>query len=138
MSTRLFRAPRANVVRAFTDPALLVQWWGPKGFTNVFEEFDQRPGGLWRFVMHGPDGSEFRLTKEFIDVAPPERIVLRQLGGLHQFRMTMDFVEDGDATRVTWLMQFDSAEEGERVRPFVTAANEENFDRLETLLASMA
>ena len=138
VSTRVFDAPRATVFRAFTDPGRLTRWWGPKGFTNTFHEFDLRPGGTWRFVMHGPDGKDYPLTKEFVEVAAGERIVLRQLGGMHQFRMAMSFADEAGGTRVTWQMRFDSPEEGERVRAFVAAANEENFDHLETLLAAEA
>jgi len=52
--TRVFDAPRELVWKAWTDPKDLVHWWGPKGFTNTFQEIDVRPGGVWRFVMHAP------------------------------------------------------------------------------------
>lgn len=136
VSTRVFDAPRGVVFQAFTDPDRLVRWWGPKGFTNTFHEFDLRPGGAWRFVMHAPDGTDYPLTKEFLEVVPDERITLRQLGGMHQFRMAMTFADEDGGTRVTWRMRFEPAEEGERVRSFVAAANEENFDRLQALLAA--
>lgn len=60
VSTRVFDFPRDLVFGAWTDPAHLAHWWGPKGFTNSFHEFDLRPGGNWRFVMHGPDGVDYR------------------------------------------------------------------------------
>ncbi len=56
VSTRLVGAARELVFKAFTDPDHLAHWWGPNGFTNTFHEFDLRPGGTWRFVMHGPAG----------------------------------------------------------------------------------
>ena len=59
-NSRVFDAPPERVFRAWTDPNHLAQWWGPKGFTNTFEEFDLRPGGPWRFVMHGPDGTDYK------------------------------------------------------------------------------
>jgi uncharacterized protein YndB with AHSA1/START domain len=136
ISERVFDAPRPTVFGAFADPDRLSRWWGPKGFANTFHEFDLRPGGTWRFVMRGPDGTEYPLTKEFVEVVPGERIVLRQLGGLHQFRMAMSFAAEGGGTRVVWRMRFDSPEEGARVRSFVAAANEENFDRLQAFLAA--
>lgn len=138
VSSRVFAAAREVVFRAFTDPDRLARWWGPKGFTNTFQEFDPRPGGAWRFVMHGPDGTDYPLAKDFVEVVPGERIVLQQLGGLHRFRMAMTFADEGGGTRVTWRMRFESAAEGDRVRGFVTAANEENFDRLQSLLATGA
>lgn len=56
VATRILDAPREVVFRAFTDPDRLAHWWGPKGFTNTFHQFDPRPGGKWRFVMCGPAG----------------------------------------------------------------------------------
>lgn len=136
LSSRLLSAPRKAVFAAFLDPEVLARWWGPAGFTNQFHEFDPRPGGRWRFVMRGPDGSEYALAKEFVEVAAPERIVLRQVDAVHGFVMTMLFAEEGSGTRLTWRMRFDSQEEAEKVGVFVLAANEQNFDRLEAELGA--
>jgi uncharacterized protein YndB with AHSA1/START domain len=138
VSTRVLGAPRDVVFRAFTDPALLARWWGPKGFTSTFHAFDPRPGGVWRLVMHGPDGTPYPMTKEFVEVVAPERIVLRHSQGTHTFRMAMAFEDEAGRTRVTWRTRFESAGEAERVREVFAAANEENFDRLAALLASGA
>lgn len=59
VTSRVIDAPRERAFRAFSDPAHLAQWWGPKGFANIFNEFDLRPGGAWRFVMQGPDGMNY-------------------------------------------------------------------------------
>lgn len=134
VSARVFRAPRALVIQAFTDPAVLARWWGPEGFTSTFREFDLRPGGMWRFVMHGPDGTDYPMEQRFVEVALPDRIVLQHTHATHGFRMTMTFTDEGGGTRLTWRMRFDSAEEYARVGAFVQAANEQNFDRLEAQL----
>lgn len=136
VATRRFDRPRAVVFRAFTDPAVLARWWGPKGFTNTFQEFDPRPGGAWRFVMHGPDGTDYQNLNDFVEVVAGERIVFRHVKPMHRFRMTMAFADEAGGTRVTWRMQFESAEAAEKVRELVVSANEENFDRLEALLAT--
>ena len=60
IGTRVFDAPRELVFSAFTDPEHLAQWWGPDGFTMTTSAFDFRPGGVWRFVMHGPDGRDYQ------------------------------------------------------------------------------
>lgn len=57
--SRVFNAPRELVFRAWTEPQHLAQWWGPKNFTNTFHQFDPRPGGDWRFIMHGPNGTDY-------------------------------------------------------------------------------
>ncbi len=53
-SSRIVNAPRELVFMAWTDPQHLQNWWGPKGFTNTFHEFDLAPGGRWKYTMHGP------------------------------------------------------------------------------------
>ena len=130
VSTRLFAARPEAVFQAFMDPAVLARWWGPAGFTNQFEEFDPRPGGAWRLVMRGPDGTEYRMVKEFVEVVRGERIVLRHLDPEHGFTMTMAVAPEVGRTRLTWRMVFDSPEEAARVREHVVAANEQNLNRL--------
>jgi len=136
VSARVLDAPRQVVYRAFTDPSLLARWWGAAGFTNTFHEFDPRPGGAWRVVMHGPDGTDYRNESQFVDVVAPERIAFDHLRPMHRFRMTMTFDDEAGRTRLTWRMLFESPEEVDRVRGVITRANEENFDRLEAVLES--
>lgn len=138
VSTRVFAAPRELVFEAFSNPDHLVHWWGPTGFTNTFSEFDLRPGGAWRFVMHGPDGVEYQMAKDFVEVVKPERIVLQHLRPMHRFRMTMTFAEHSGKTELTWSMLFESAAELGRVQSLITEANEQNFDRLQAYLATMS
>jgi uncharacterized protein YndB with AHSA1/START domain len=133
VSTRVFGVSRERLFEAFSDPRQLAHWWGPKGFTNTFEEFDLRPGGAWRFTMHAPTGAEYHNASEFIEVAKPERIVFRHVRPVHDFQMTMTFADEGGGTRLTWHMLFEH-DEGEKMREFLATANEENFDRLEALL----
>jgi uncharacterized protein YndB with AHSA1/START domain len=73
--TRVFDAPRELVFEAWTDPKHITQWWGPKGFTTRVTQLDLRPGGKWRYVMIGPDGTEYPATGTFREIIPPERIV---------------------------------------------------------------
>lgn len=47
VTTRIINEPRDLVYAAWSDPDHLKNWWGPKGFTNTFTEFDLRPGGKW-------------------------------------------------------------------------------------------
>lgn len=73
--TREFAAPRALVWKAWTDPAHVACWFGPRGFTTRVEELDLRPGGRSRYVMVGPDGAEYPCFGVFREVVPMERIV---------------------------------------------------------------
>ena len=116
---REFDAPRDLVFTAFTDPKHLAQWWGPNGFTTITHSFDFRPGGVWRFVMHGPDGRDYQNRVTFEEILPPERIVYRHGDGEDvepvQFRQTVILEEIGGRTRMTWRGDFPSAAERDRV-----------------------
>jgi uncharacterized protein YndB with AHSA1/START domain len=119
IGTRVFDAPRDLVFAAFTDPKHLAQWWGPNGFTTTTYSFDLRPGGVWRFVMHGPDGRDYQNRITFDEIVRPERIVYRHGGGDDvepvQFRQTILFEDIDGKTRLTWRGDFPSAAERDRV-----------------------
>jgi uncharacterized protein YndB with AHSA1/START domain len=116
----------------------LSRWWGPQGFRNTFEQFDFRVGGDWKFVMHGPDGSDYANHSVFEEITPPSRIVLRHLGD-HEFVLTMTLTpEPAGRTRLHWRQRHDSVRARDEVAAFCIPANEQNFDRLEAELARMA
>jgi uncharacterized protein YndB with AHSA1/START domain len=73
--SRQVDAPRALVYRAFTDPAHLLRWFGPAGFTCRGAEVDLRVGGVWRIVMVGPDGAEYPVKGTYLEVVPGEKLV---------------------------------------------------------------
>jgi uncharacterized protein YndB with AHSA1/START domain len=137
VAARVVGAAPERVFEAFADPAHLARWWGPKGFTNTFHEFDFRPGGTWRFVMHGPDGASYQNKSVFVEVVRPERIVFDHVSG-PKFRMTIELAKQGGMARITWRMRFESAAARERVKKLAVEANEQNLDRLEAELARMA
>lgn len=119
IGTRILDAPRALVFQMWTDPKHLSRWWGPNGFTTTTSAYDLRPGGMWRFVMHGPDGRDYENRITFEEIVPPERIVYRHGGGDDvepvQFRTTVTFEDLGGKTRLTMRGQFPSAAERDRV-----------------------
>src|ERR1700756_247707 len=80
IAVREFDAPRELVFKVWSDPKHLTQWWGPNGFTTTTSRFDMRPGGVWRFVMHGPDGRDYQNRITYEEVVPPERVVYRHGG----------------------------------------------------------
>jgi uncharacterized protein YndB with AHSA1/START domain len=135
VTSRVLAAARARVWSAFSDPAALAGWWGPAGFTNTFREFDFRPGGVWRFTMHGPDGAAYAMDHRFMEIVSPERIVVRHLQPGHDFTLTVTLDDRAGATAITWRLLFDDPAEADRVRPFVVPANEQNLARLEDHLS---
>ncbi len=130
VSGRTFAASREAVFAACSDPVRLAAWWGPQGFTNRFHQFDFRPGGDWRFTMHGPEGAAYEMHHRFLEIQPPERIVLRHLQAGHDFNLEMTFVAREESTELTWRMRFDDPAEAGKLRNFLIPANEQNLDKL--------
>lgn len=73
--TRTFPASRERVFAAFTEPELLMQWWGPPGFTLPQASVDLRVGGRYRFAMQPPQGNVMYLVGTYREIMPPERLV---------------------------------------------------------------
>ncbi len=107
--TRVFAAPRDLVFRMWTEPGHVARWWGPQGFATTIHAMDVRPGGAWRFVMRGPDGTEFPNDVRYVEVARPERLVYDHLAVPPEFRHEVSFTPVGVRTEVTVRMRFASA-----------------------------
>lgn len=133
ISSRTFNVPVASLFKAWTDPELLAKWWGPKGFTNTFHEFDLKPGGDWKFIMHGPDGKNYDNHSTFIEIVEPELIVFDHVCK-PEFRVVATFEDNGEKSSLHWRMIFDSEELCNKVKVYAVTANEENLDRLEDVL----
>ena len=120
IATRVLDAPRELVWTAWTKPEHLAQWWGPDGFSTTTSAYDLRPGGVWRFVMHGPDGRDYENRITFDEIVRPERIRYHHGGGDDvepvQFRTTVTFENlAANRTRLTLHAVFPSAAARERV-----------------------
>lgn len=135
VSSRVINAPQEKVFEAWRNPGLLARWWGPEGFSNTFQTFDFRPGGTWEFVMHGPDKTDYPNKSRFVEIVEPARIVFDHVVP-PVFRMIITFEKMGnDKTRFSFHMLFESAELCEQLKSVCVPANEQNFDRLEAVLA---
>lgn len=137
ITTRLFDATPEQMFSAWSDPKHLANWWGPNGFTNTFHKFDFRNGGDWDFTMHSPDGIDHHNKHKFSKIVENQRIVFDHIEPVHSFEVTATFTPEENKTRFTFQMLFDSVDECQKVKSFVAAANEENFDKLEQELLTM-
>ncbi|HKS87542.1 MAG TPA: SRPBCC domain-containing protein [Pseudolabrys sp.] len=105
--TRVYDAPRALVWKAWTDPNMMMQWFGPRGFTNPVCELDVRVGGSLRIVMRGPDGTDYPMKGVFREVVPGERLVFTNIAvdsdGNHllEGETTMTLAESAGKTTLT-------------------------------------
>lgn len=103
--TRLLNAPRELVFEAWTKPEHVVHWWGPNGFTTTIKEMDVKPGGVWNFIMHGPDGTDYPNFVEFHEVIKPELLVYShgsdQTNDPRRFEVMVTFEAQGNKTALT-------------------------------------
>jgi len=114
--TRTFEVPRELVYKAWTNPQHVKEWWGPKDFTNPVCEMDVRPGGKWRIVMRGPDGSEYPSHGLYQEVVPDERLVLTDCFEMEpkpvgDSTWTVTFEEHDAKTRLTIVVRCQSVED---------------------------
>jgi uncharacterized protein YndB with AHSA1/START domain len=134
--TRLFDAPRALVFDAFAAPDRLARWFGPKGISLTTQAFEFAPGGVWRFVMHGPDGRDYENKIVFREIQRPERIAYVHPGDDDadpvRKETTISFSQEGEKTRIDWRMRFPTLVERDRAeREYGVAIGlAENLDRL--------
>lgn len=138
VSSRIVNHPISAVFEAWANPDHLKNWWGPAGFTNTFHEFDFRPGGKWRFTMHGPEKGNYANECEFIKIEKPN-LIAWQRHSKPLFQIVALFEElTSNKTAIKFKMLFDTVEECNKLKPHVVDKNEENFDKLEAELLKMS
>jgi len=135
VSRRKLDAPRSLVYRAWAEPELLARWWGPHGFTNTFHTFDFRPEGVWEYTMHDQDGQDYPNRNVFQEIGP-ECIVLSHETG-HRFMMTVAFEDVDGGTEITFRQTLASKEDYDTLKPICEEGNEQNLDRLASLLKGL-
>lgn len=136
--TRSFKAPRALVFKAFTDPELIPQWWGPASLTTVVDKLEAREAGRWRFLHHDAEGNDFAFHGVFHAVTPPEQIVYTfEWEGLpgHVLMETVSFDEKDGITTLTDVSVFQSVEDRDgMIENGMEGGAQDSMDRLAELL----
>jgi uncharacterized protein YndB with AHSA1/START domain len=111
---RTFDHPIERVWAAYTDPALIPQWWGND---TTVEHMDVREGGSWRFLSKAGEGQEVVASGDFLEVSPPDRLV--QTFGMEGFgkpmTQTIEFERVGDGTHLANTSRFETTEERDTV-----------------------
>lgn len=125
--TRIVNAPRQRVWQVFTRPEHIQHWWGPNGFTNTIFEMDVRVGGMWRYVMHGPAGTDgspgvdYNNWIRYTAVVEPALLAYDHGGDDEinpEFRATVTLEDFGAQTRVTLRLELQSAEQRQHLIDF--------------------
>jgi len=135
---RRFAAVPQLVYRAWTDPAMIVMWWGPTGAKTLSAETDPRPGGRYHVVFTTPDGEvhdvsgEYREAEEFSVLS--FGWMWRTLPDRASF-VRLTFIDDGNGGTEFTMHHGQFFDEGARDRHIWgwTGA----LDKLEALMAGM-
>jgi len=139
---REFAAPRALVYRAYTDPALLVQWIGPRRLTMTVERWDPQNGGAWRYIHRDDAGNEFAFHGVFHGAPSPDGMVQTFEFEGAPGHISLDWVEFEDRGETT-IVHTHSVHQSVEARDAMIAAGmtsgvNEGYERLDELLASQA
>jgi uncharacterized protein YndB with AHSA1/START domain len=106
--TRVFDAPRDLVWQAWSDPKMMAQWFGPRGFSSSVPQWEFRVGGALRIVMHGPDGNDYPMKGVFTEVKAPERLAFTNIAldgdGNHLLEGETTVVLSESAGKTTMLL----------------------------------
>jgi uncharacterized protein YndB with AHSA1/START domain len=140
---RTVNAPRELVWRAWTEADQIAKWWGPNGFTTTIHAMDVRVGGAWRFIMHGPDGTDYPNKIVYREIVKPERLVYDHGedndARSSSFRSTVTFVAQGRKTKVTMRALFASAEARAATLKYgAIEGGEQTLARLDQHVATMS
>lgn len=131
---RLYDAPVKMVWEAWTDPAQVAKWWGPRGFTLTTHSKELKVGGIWHYTMHGPDGTDYPNKTLYHEVIPQQLLVYDH-GGYDEraplFRVRVTFKEIKGKTQMDMAMILPTPEEAEKTRQFIKmAGGNSTWDRL--------
>jgi uncharacterized protein YndB with AHSA1/START domain len=136
--TRVYDAPVAAVWDAWTDPAQVAQWWGPRGFTITTHSKDLRVGGHWSYTMHGPDGTNYENKTLYFEVEPQRKLVYDHGGNDDRpplFRVTVLFTALGGKTQMEMTMALATPEAAAQIAQFIKqAGGNATWDRLAEFL----
>lgn len=131
---RIYNAPVKTVWEAWTDPAQAAKWWGPRGFTLTSHSKELRPGGQWKYTMHGPDGKDWPNIATYHEVEKHSRLVYDH-GATETtpplFRVTVTFEEIKGKTRMEMIMALPDEESAKQTKKFIKqAGGNGTWDRL--------
>ncbi|MET8118018.1 SRPBCC family protein [Micromonospora sp. NPDC005189] len=139
--SRLFDAPAQLVFAAFTQPELLVRWYGARGWRLAQCDVDLRVGGRWRFVSLGPEGARMVQAGVYRQIDPPKRLVCTELFDDQSYPgetlVSHEFTELAERTTVTTTLLYATAQGRDTVLRYPMARGVgQSYTRLAELLRS--
>ena len=134
LSKRIINTPLEKLYEAYSNPDILIKWWGPHGFSNKFNEFTFAENGLWDYIMIDELGVEYHNQMIFKEIYPNKKIVADHISD-PAFRVEIEFLKiTSQQSEVFFKMKFEDDVVYNALKNYVPEKNEENFERLENIL----
>ncbi len=140
LMTREFAASPELLLRAHTEPDLLVQWLGPRNLTMVIDRYEPRDGGTWRYVHRDTDGAEYGFRGVFHGTPSLDGIVQTfefegAPGNVALETLTFEPQGDGTLLRTNSVYQTVAARDA-MIESGMEGGVNDGYDRLDELIAS--
>ncbi len=136
--SRIINNSKEEVFNAWINPHLLEKWFGPSGFTLTSTEVNIQPAGYWRFIFHGPDGTDYPNVIQFIEIEKPDLLIYihtddNGVKSPHHFKTEVRFTKLDQGTKVEMTLIFDSVDDAQYVIQHFNAleGGKETLERLD-------
>ncbi|HEV2645964.1 MAG TPA: SRPBCC domain-containing protein [Acidobacteriaceae bacterium] len=100
--TCILSAPPAKIFRAWTDPALITQWFTLADWRATSAVLDVRAGGSSSITMRKPDGTEMINNDVYLEVVQDARLVFTDA--------YTSAWEPAERPFLTWIVTFEAFE----------------------------
>jgi uncharacterized protein YndB with AHSA1/START domain len=121
---REFNAPVEKVWFAWTQAALLDQWWAPKPWKTKTKSMDFREGGMWLYSMESPDGSRHWGRADYTKIEPG-----KSFAGMDSF-CDENGVVNKDLPATIWTVSFEPSGDSTVVNVELAFASKEDMDKM--------
>jgi uncharacterized protein YndB with AHSA1/START domain len=122
--SREFAADVETTWKAWTDPALLDQWWAPHPWKAKTKSMNFKEGGRWLYCMMGPDGSVHWARADYRTIVAPKYFIADDCF------CDENGVKNDQMPSMTWKVQFESSGAGTKVQVEITFASEKDLQQI--------
>lgn len=134
---RIFDASVERLLSAYTDPKLMVWWWGPRKYEIIVDKMDAKEGGSWRILNRDNEGNEFAFHGVYHEVTPKRIVYTFEWEGLpdHVILGIVTFEDLNGKTKLTEKSVFETVEDRDgMLKSGMEEGTPEIMDRLAELV----
>lgn len=138
----IFDAPRKLLWKAYFDPKLLPEWWGPKGYTTIVDKHEFKKGGVWRYISKDSEGNEDAFNGKFVEINEPENLTWTfewepMPGSISRETVEFEELTDGKTKVKSTSLYFTKEERDGMLQSGMEKGVNEGYDKLAELLEKL-